>query len=111
MNILIIVKVIKKDLNPVWLESFSIPIPNKEDTLTLEVWNKNLIMKNELIGTVNIILHTLINSVEKTKTVPLTGRFEGFLILFETICRSKNSKRNHHNIRGLTIKEYSKSIS
>ena len=65
--------VIKKTVNPVWNEIFTTPVPGKDDVLSLNVYDKNLLKKDVLIGTASIKLDILKDLQEEIVTVPLTG--------------------------------------
>ena len=57
------------------------------------VFDKNLILNDELIGTASIKLDELKNGVEEIKIVPLTGKIEKFA-KFKLFVRSKGKRRH-----------------
>ena len=74
-------------MNPVWDQTYDMSIPNKNDTMILKVWNKNKVMKDELLGTATVkleILDTMKNFEEQVVTISLGGRVER-LYLSETL--------------------------
>ncbi len=67
-------KCCKKTLNPYWNKTYTLPVPKKDLLLKLEVWDKNKLMSDQLIGTFDIKWNNLTNFKEEIKTEKLDGK-------------------------------------
>jgi stromal membrane-associated protein len=53
-------KVIKKELNPEWQEKFELPVDDLDQMLKVQVWDKDLIGSDDLIGETALPLSSLV---------------------------------------------------